>query len=190
MSGGAAAFPWTLASDVVIRPLAAADAGEVLALITANRAHLDQWLRWSAAIRTRDDVTALITRFEAKLAARDGFHCGVRVQGALAGGLVCHYINRDSRNAEIGYWLGREWTGRGLATRGSRRALDHLFGDEGLHRVEMQCGTGNARSRAVPERLGFALEGIRRESHWITDRFVDHAVYSMLARDWNPGEAL
>ncbi len=39
-------------------------------------------------------------------------------------------------------------------------------------------------SRRVAERLGFTLEGIRRESHWITDRFVDHAVYGMLRREW------
>ena len=60
----------------------------------------------------------------------------------------------------------------------------YLFDEVGLHRVEMQCGVENLKSRAVPERLGFKLEGIRRGSHWITNRFVDHAVYGMLSDEW------
>jgi ribosomal-protein-serine acetyltransferase len=43
---------------------------------------------------------------------------------------------------------------------------------------------GSSAGRAVAERLGFRAEGIRHESHWITDRFVDRVVYGMLARDW------
>ena len=65
--------------------------------------------------------------------------------------------------------------------------MRRLFEVEGLHRVEMQCGVGNAPSRAVAERLGFRPEGIRRESHWITDRFVDHVVYGLLESEWRPG---
>jgi ribosomal-protein-serine acetyltransferase len=42
----------------------------------------------------------------------------------------------------------------------------------------------NAASRAVARRLGFQEEGIRRESHWITDRFVDHVIYGILDREW------
>ena len=91
--------------------------------------------------------------------------------------MVCWYIHRQQRNAELGYWLGERFVGRGLAVRAAAWAADHLFTVEALHRVEMQCGVANGASRAVAERLGFTQEGIRRESHWITDRFVDHGVY-------------
>lgn len=95
--------------------------------------------------------------------------------------MVCWYIHPQNRNAEVGYWLGERFVGRGLA---AAWAVDHLFTVEGLHRVEMQCGVANSSSRAVAERLGFTNEGTRRESHWITDRFVDHVVYGMLQREW------
>jgi ribosomal-protein-serine acetyltransferase len=138
----------------------------------------------SAAIRTLDDASALIGAFVAKMAAGDGFHCGIRCEGELAGGVVCWYIQRQNRNAEVGYWLGERFVGRGLAVRAAAWAVDHLFTVEGLHRVEMQCGVANGPSRAVAERLGFTNEGTRRESHWITDRFVDQVVYGMLDREW------
>jgi len=177
--------PWLLDSDTILRPLDSAAAGETHALIQANRAHLDRWLRWSSAIQTLDDTRALIDTFTHKQAAGDGFHLGIWHRGNLAGGLVCWYIHRQNRNAELGYWLGREHTGRGLATRAAGAGVRHLFEVERLNRIEMLCGTDNQDSRRVAERLGFRLEGVRRESHWITDRFVDHAIYGMLRAEWH-----
>ena len=104
-----------IAPGATVRPLDAQDVPAMHALMTANRAHLDRWLRWSAAVRTPTDVQALIARFQARLAAGDGVHCGIRGEGALAGGVVCWYVHRDNRNAEVGYWLGASHTGRGLA---------------------------------------------------------------------------
>jgi len=173
-----------LMSGVTLRPFTQADAPAMHALLVADRRHLDRWLRWSSSLGTLDDVAIFLAGFEARLATGDGFHCGVWTERALAGGVVCWYIQRQNRNAEVGYWLGEAYTGRGLATRAARWAVDRLFRAERLHRVEMQCGVENRASRAVAERLGFHPEGIRRESHWITDRFVDHVVYGMLDREW------
>jgi ribosomal-protein-serine acetyltransferase len=176
--------PWTLEPDITMRPLRAADSEPVHALISASRGHLDRWLRWSGAVRSLEDVRRLIARFEEQEARGSGFHLGIWTGATLAGGLVCWYIERENRNAEIGYWLGQDFTRRGLATRASARAVEHLFRTEGLHRIEMQCAVENVRSRAVPERLGFQVEGIRRQSHWITDRFVDHVIYGLLDSEW------
>ena len=84
----------------------------------------------------------------------------------------------------MGYWLGKAAVGRGLATRATARTVRHLFEAEALNRIELQCGVGNLPSRKVAERLGFRFEGIRRESHWISRRFVDHAVYGLLHPEW------
>jgi ribosomal-protein-serine acetyltransferase len=176
---------WPLDNDTILRPLDPAEAPAVHALIHTNRAHLDRWLRWSSAIRTLDDVLELIDSFSRKQAAGDGFHLGLWHRGTLAGGLVCWYIQRQNRNAELGYWLGEAFVGRGFATRAAGLGVRHLFEVEGLNRIEMQCGVENRDSRRVAERLGFRLEGVRRESHWITDRFVDHAVYGLLRGEWH-----
>lgn len=175
---------WTLDADTCLRPLAPEDATTVFEVIQANRDHLDRWLRWSSQVRSLADAEEMVTTFRRKSENGDGFHWGIWYQGSLAGGLVCWGVERENRNAEIGYWLGQEMVGRGLATRSASRAIQHLFEDVQLHRVEMQCAVANVRSRSIPERLGFTLEGTRRESHWITDRFVDHVVYGLLAPEW------
>lgn len=138
-------------------------------------------------MQTLADAAALITLFEEKQRAGDGFHLGLRVDGALAGGCVCWCIHRQNRHAEVGYWLDAGHTGRGLATRMAAAVVGQLFQVERLHRVEMLCAVENTASRAIPERLGFRLEGIKRESHWITTRFLDHAVYGLLEGEWRAG---
>lgn len=175
---------WPLTGEAHARPLERSDAGALWQLIAANRAHLDRWLRWSSLVRSLEDAGELIETFTRKREHGDGFHSGIWHGETLVGGVVVWYIHRQNRNAEVGYWLGTDALGRGLATSAARAAVDFLFRHERLHRVEMQCGVDNVRSRAIPERLGFRLEGIRRESHWITDRFVDHAVYGLLASEW------
>lgn len=157
---------------------------ELLTLIQSNRDHLDRWLRWSAHIQTHEDAAALITRFATKYAANDGFLAGILVNETLVGGLICHKINVESAKCEIGYWLGAAHTGKGYVTRACHAVIALMFGDLNLHRIEIQCATDNTASRAVAERLGFTLEGVLRESEWITSSFRDHAMYSLLAQEW------
>ena len=64
------------------------------------------------------------------------------------------------------------------------------FRDYGLNRIEIACATGNARSRAIPERLKFKLEGVLREHEYLYGRYVDHAIYSMLASERSRNKAL
>jgi ribosomal-protein-serine acetyltransferase len=178
------ALTWILEDNIHIRPLVASEAATLHASIMMNREHLDRWLRWSNSIQTEADALATIAVSAAKQERGLGFHNGIWVGAELAGGVVCRDIEPLHRRAEIGYWLGRNFTGKGLATRAVIRMIDHLFLVTRLHRLEMQCGVDNVRSRAIPERLGFRLEGIMRESHWITTQFVDHALYGLLAREW------
>ncbi|MBC8170995.1 MAG: GNAT family N-acetyltransferase, partial [Anaerolineae bacterium] len=53
-----------------------------------------------------------------------------------------------------------------------------------LHRVVIRCAAGNTRSRAIPERLGFKLDGIMRDEICIRGQYHDHVVYSLLAHEW------
>ena len=172
-----------LDGGVIARSLRSEHASEFHALIKENREHLDQWLRWSSVLKSVPDSARFIARFESAEKLNNGFHLGIRENGTLAGGVVCWYIDRENRNTEVGYWLAERFTGRGFATRGALAVVDLLFSSENVHRIEMQCAVGNRASRAVALRCGLTEEGIRRDSHWITNRFESHVVYSILSTD-------
>jgi ribosomal-protein-serine acetyltransferase len=157
---------------------------ELFALTDRNRSHLREWLPWLDRIRTPADTRAFIRASLAQLAEGNGFQAGVVRRGRLAGVIGLHYVQRLHRTTGIGYWLGAEYQGRGLMTRSCATVLDHVFGALGLNLAEIQCATANRRSCAIPERLGFTREGTLRQREWLYDHFVDHAVFSMQAREW------
>ena len=62
------------------------------------------------------------------------------------------------RDLEVGYRLGREFWGRGLATEVSRALLIKAFGDPAVQSVFATTMKGNTRSWSVMKKLGMSFE--------------------------------
>jgi RimJ/RimL family protein N-acetyltransferase len=62
--------------------------------------------------------------------------------------------------AEIGYWLGRHYWGRGYATEAVRAVIDHAFGDLGHDVLQAGARVSNPASRRVLEKCGFQWTGV------------------------------
>lgn len=166
-----------------LRLLEEPDAQKLYAVIDANRDHLVRWMPWAAG-QTPDDTLAFIQRTREQLANNDGFQTAVIEDDRIVGVAGFHGVSWDHRSTSIGYWLAASAQGRGTMTHAVRALLDHAFGTWRLHRVEIRAAVDNARSRAIPERLGFTQEGVAREAEQIGGRYVDQVVYAMLAGDW------
>jgi ribosomal-protein-serine acetyltransferase len=160
------------------------DIDTVFATVERNRAYLREWLPWVDRTHSPLDIREFINRVRTQYGNDQGPQCGIWVEGELAGCIGCHPIDWSNRHCSIGYWVEESRRGQGIVTRSCQVMLDHLFCDLGLHRVVIQCGTGNHRSCAIPERLGFTREGIAREAEWVNDHWVDLVVWSMLAAEW------
>jgi ribosomal-protein-serine acetyltransferase len=180
-------LPADLGDGLILCPTVASDAEDAYAVVDAERDRLREWLPWV------DDTTNVVNEreflafLEDANAAGSGLHATIRLDGKFAG-VVGLRINEAHRSAEVGYWLAAYAVGRGLMTRAVAAMIDIAVYDRGLNRVELMAATDNPRSRAVAERLGMVLEGVRREAELLASGFVDLAVYSMLAAEW-PGAA-
>jgi len=149
-----------------------------------NRTHLEPTMPWVPGTRSPQDSLHFIRGTRRQIADNDGLTFAIVRDGAIVGDCGFHRVDWRNRATTIGYWLAAGEQGRGTMTEAVRALLHHAFGTWRLHRVEIAAAVDNARSRAVPERLGFTLEGVRREAELVGDRWVDHAVYALLAADW------
>jgi ribosomal-protein-serine acetyltransferase len=177
-------FSYRIDDRLELRILEERHAQELFDLIVANREHLRRWLVFADTTEKVEDTLSFIRKSLDRFAAGDGFNCGIWQGGRIIGTIGLLHIRRPADKTEIGYWLAEAEQNKGIMTRCVRAMCDLLFGDMKLNRVEIQCASENRRSRAVPERLGFTQEGVLRDSGRIRERFVDHVVYSMLAREW------
>lgn len=172
-----------LSKGVDLRLLEESDAGELHALIGANRAYLARWLPW-AGHQTPADTEQFIRRTQEQLTTNNGFQAAVVCDEQIAGVAGYHSINWDHRLTSIGYWLSENRQGKGTMTTAVRALVDHALATWGLNRVEIRAADDNRSSRAIPERLGFREEGTLRRAERIGDRYVDTVVYAMLANEW------
>lgn len=162
-----------------------ADAAELYALIDANRDHLLPWMPWASWHQSADDVLPFIQLTRRQIGDNDGLQTViVDPHGRIVGMIGVHGIDWRNAATSIGYWLAADEQGRGTMTEAVRAYVDHAFTTWKLNRVTIQAAVGNARSRALPERLGFREEGILREVEKVGDRMLDGVVYAMLAADW------
>ena len=63
--------------------------------------------------------------------------------------------------AEIGYWLGVPYWGKGYATEAARAVIDHAFGDLAHEALQAGARVSNPASRRVLEKCGFQWTGVR-----------------------------
>jgi Acetyltransferases, including N-acetylases of ribosomal proteins len=160
-------------------------ADEAFAVVMENYEHLHEWLSWVNENFSRESVREFYKLSLMRLAA-GGDEIGLNIvyRGRIVGGIGFHEINWRDKSAEIGYWLAKSETGKGLATRSVVRLIEYGFTELELHRIVIKCVPENLKSRAIPEKLGFTREGVEREAGWLHTRFVDHVVYSMLEHEW------
>jgi ribosomal-protein-serine acetyltransferase len=156
----------------------------LFALIEENRAHLRRWLPWVDATRSMHDTVVWISSALEQFARGMSLNTGIFSRGLLVGVCGYHTIDWANRRTSIGYWLASSHQGQGLMRRSVRALSTHAFVSLQLNRLEIRAAVENARSRAVAEGLGYQLEGHCRQAEWLYDRFVDHAIYGMLASDW------
>ncbi len=163
----------------VIRRLVAADARELAALRTANRAYLERWdPDWEDPERlyTASGVRTWITDGNPRFAIVDA--------DAIVGMISLTGILRGSlQTCMVGYFVAEASTRRGLATAAVGEALDYGFGELGLHRVEAGTAVKNVASQRVLERNGFTLVGTMRRHLQIRGVWVDHLLWERLADD-------
>lgn len=177
-------FFYSVDAHLSLKLLEPNDASVLFRVTDNSRVYLRQWLPWVDAIKHVEDTQHFIRMSMAQYAENNGFQAGVWWDRELMGCIGFHSIDWANRNTAIGYWLKESAQGQGIMTRATNALVKLAFYEYQLARVEIQVAVENAKSRAIPERLGFVQEGTLRHKEWLYDHFVDHVLYAVLAEDW------
>ena len=84
------------------------------------------------------------------------------------------------RSAEIGYWLGEEFWGRGIATEALIAVTDYAFANHDLCRVYAHVFDWNRASARVLEKAGYEFEGRMRKSVTKDGQTIDQLMYAIV----------
>lgn len=88
-------------------------------------------------------------------------------------------------SAEVGYWLGEKYWGKGITSSALKGILDYGFNELGLERIYAKPLEHNTASRKVLEKNGFKLEGIMKKSVIKNGEIYNQTLYAITREEFN-----
>lgn len=104
----------------------------------------------------------------------------IDVDGKAVGGIGVHpQSDIMKKNAELGYWLGEAYWGKGIITSAIRQMTDFAFATYDITRLYARPFGTNIASQRVLEKAGFKLEARIEKNIFKTGEFLDECIYAV-----------
>jgi len=160
-----------------IRSFAATDAESIVKY--ANNRHISINLRDRFPYPyTRANADAFL---DAAYAQKPESDFAIAARDEVIGGIGFHRQTDVYRlSAEIGYWLGEPYWGRGIATRAVQALTQWVFATTPVVRLFAHVFEWNPASARVLEKAGYSLEGRMRRSVVKNSQIIDQLVYAIV----------
>lgn len=170
--------------SVELRDLKKRDARKLQALLIKDRAWLSPWEATTPGIRYPVDARDLISNLLYQQRKGSGLAFVIEVEGELAGQInVANILYGSVSSASIGYWIGKDFAGRGAMPIAVALTIDHLFDELHLHRVEIDIRPENDASLRVVQKLQLREEGLKERFIHIDGQWRDHRIFAITAEE-------
>jgi RimJ/RimL family protein N-acetyltransferase len=182
-------IPGELATErVFLRCYRPGDGPGYYQAVRANWDHLYEFLppdlmSW----QNESDAEITVRRLMADWQLRHLFIFGLwdKETGAYVGETYLANADWQVPCIELGYFVLKESTGKGIATEAARATIQFAFQHLKVLRVELQCAADNEASIRVAERCGFQHEGrFRQRNHKKAGATVDRLWFGLLVSEW------
>lgn len=173
---------------VAVRLVTEEDTAEITTLVAANRDFLAPW----EPLRPKDWATEpiqlrMIMDALARHAEGVSVPLVITLDGVIVGRINVSDIVRGAfQSAHLGYWVGEEHNGRGIASAAVAATIALAFAEYGLHRLQAGTLLHNHGSQRVLRRNGFTEIGLAPRYLRIAGDWQDHLLFQLLA-DQTPG---
>src|SRR3990167_8415879 len=150
---------------LLIRPPAIGDGTLLNAAVLESFEMLKIYMPWAKEKPTLDDSEEVVRREAANWILKKEedpelmFLILDKKTNDLIGATGFHAIDWDVPSVETGYWIRNQYAGFGLMTEAINAITQYAFKVLKVKRIAITCDVDNIRSKKIPERLGYCLEG-------------------------------
>jgi RimJ/RimL family protein N-acetyltransferase len=165
----------------VLRPFTEADADTIWEIIQDPEV-----IRFTFGPSTEFTVERLRSIYASRAEDPERLDLAVtdRATGELVGEVVLNEWDPDARSCNFRTLMGPRGRDRGLGTEATRLIVGYGFERLGLHRIGLEVYGHNHRARRVYEKVGFVVEGVRREARRWDGEWVDEVLMGILDHEW------
>lgn len=174
--------------DILLRSFRPDDASELFRAVNESRQHLRPWFDWVDKTTKVEHSLHYIQQSLHELQYQESLALGILYKNHIIGSIGVHHWDTTIKRAELGYWIGKEYEGKGILTACITRFIDFLFSKTDLNKLEIRFVPDNVRSASVAARLNFKTEGILRQSLLRHGKLEDIVVTGLLKMDWKANQ--
>lgn len=170
-----------ISDEIALYPLSVDDIFKIFNTINTEREYMREWLPFVDTTREEEDTANFVNH----VLQTEDKQFTIYYQDKFVGLVGFKDTDNANKKTEIGYWLSQYAQGKGIMMKSVIRLLELAFTEMDINRVQIKVAVGNDKSRRIPEKLGFHLEGIERDGELLVDGvYTDIAVYSLLKREF------
>ncbi|MFJ4362828.1 GNAT family N-acetyltransferase [Streptomyces chartreusis] len=165
----------------VLRPFTEADAAVMAEIIEDPEV-----VRFTGEASEEFSLERLRSWYGSRSAQNDRLDLAVtdRATGELVGEVVLYEWDATARGCTFRTLVGPRGRGRGIGTEATRLIVGHGFEQLGLHRIQLEAYGHNPRALRVYEKVGFVVEGVRREADFRDGQWLDWVMMAVLDHEW------
>lgn len=173
---------------LLLRPLMPEDASDLQEWLGLDEVYT-YWGRKASKGEKNPELLFIDARPWVKRKPSQDFKWGIvwKETGKVIGMLEIFNV-QNQRMAYVGYRLHPGFWRQGIVTEALCRAVDFVFAETELQRLEATANVRNIASLRVLEKCGFLREGTVRQGK-MGSVYCDYAIYGLLRRDWEAQEA-
>ncbi len=160
------------------------DAPELFRAIQSSRQHLRPWFDWVDQTKKVEHSQQYIQQSIVQMQYQESISMGIFYDRQLIGSLSMHKWDHSVKRAQLGYWLCKEYEGKGILQQCITRFADFLFDKCGLNKIEIHFIPSNIRSAKVAAGLGFKTEGVLRQSSLRNGQLEDVVITGLMKQEW------
>jgi len=180
-------LPTLTTARLILRPFTQADVDGVTCLAGARE--IAQYTLHIPHPYERPMAQTWIASHRERFEAGEGLALAVTQRDTdILVGAVSLSIDAANQTAELGYWIGVPYWGRGYATDAARAMVGYGFARLDLHRIHACHLAPNAASGRVMQKLGMTREGLLREHVIKWGVHYDVVLYGLLRSEFRSSE--
>jgi RimJ/RimL family protein N-acetyltransferase len=189
-------FPILVGENVKLRPLYKTDAKRIPKLLTQE---VSYYLKPIIPIPYKiKDAVRFIEQSHRSFKSRKGFIFGIDIRESddynklststssssllFVGIISLENFDKTNRNAEVGYWIGKEYWDMGIATESLTLLINYAFNVLDMHKVYASVFAENIASIRVLEKCSLTKEGELYEHRYKNGKFHNILLYGMIKK--------
>ena len=107
------------------------------------------------------------------LRTKKSYYFTILANGEIVGWIVLENPSKDKKRYDIGFYIGRKFWNKGIASEAIRQTIDFGFNKLKLYRIQADNDSDNPASGRAMKKAGMKFEGARKNIQKKGNKFID-----------------